>query len=166
MLFWAFFFFLPFYPTNNPENYNLEKIYKIPGDIILLQMCTIRSYDLWFLRYKTWWTEFFVNLQLFLPFDPPNNLKRSGDNIILHLFTTNDIVWCMFPEIWSAIDNTLSFWATFCPFTQLTTPKIKTWKKMKKARRYYHFTLVYHKWRSHVCYGYRMYGSWDMQHNR
>ena len=47
------FFFLPFYPTNNPENYNLEKIYKIPGDIILLQMCTIRSYDLWFLRYKT-----------------------------------------------------------------------------------------------------------------
>ena len=29
--------FLPFYPTNNPENYNLEKKYKIPGDIILLQ---------------------------------------------------------------------------------------------------------------------------------
>ena len=50
-----------------------------------------------------------------------------------------------FSEIWSAIDNALSFWATFCPFTQLTTPKIKTWKKMKKARRYYHFTLVYHK---------------------
>ena len=95
-----------------------------------------------------------------------NKQKRSGDNIILHLFTTNDIAWCMFPEIWSAIDNALSFWATFCPFTQLTTPKIKTWKKMKKARRYYHFTLVYHKWRSHVCYGYRMYGSWDMQHNR
>ena len=31
--------FLHFYPTNNPENQNFEKIKKIPGDIIILNMC-------------------------------------------------------------------------------------------------------------------------------
>ena len=34
--------FLPFYPTNNPKNQNLEKMKKTPGDIIL-QMCTIND---------------------------------------------------------------------------------------------------------------------------
>ena len=28
--------FLPFYPTNNPENQNFEKIYKTPEDVIIL----------------------------------------------------------------------------------------------------------------------------------
>ena len=45
------------------------------------------------------WTECFVILSNFLPFDPPNNpksqnsekmKKTSGDIIILHLHTTND----------------------------------------------------------------------------
>ena len=44
--------------------------------------------------------------------------------------------------------NLLSFWAIFCPLTLLTTWKIKFWKNEKNAQRYYHFTFVYHKWRS------------------
>ena len=37
----------------------------------------------------------------------------------------------------------------FWPFTPLTTKKIKIKKKQKNARRYCHFTYVYHKWRSY-----------------
>ena len=36
--FWAI--FLPFYPTNNPENQNFEKINKAYEDVIILYMCT------------------------------------------------------------------------------------------------------------------------------
>ena len=35
--------FLPFYPTNNPKNKNLEKRRKTPGDPIILHMCTIND---------------------------------------------------------------------------------------------------------------------------
>ena len=34
----------PFYPTDNPENQNFEKIKTNPGDIIILHMCT-KAYD-------------------------------------------------------------------------------------------------------------------------
>ena len=33
-------YFLPFYPTNNPKNWNFEKMKKPPGDIIILHKCT------------------------------------------------------------------------------------------------------------------------------
>ena len=33
--------FLPFYPTIDPENKNLEKMSKKLGDVILLQICSI-----------------------------------------------------------------------------------------------------------------------------
>ena len=44
-LWWKFFFvildcFLPFYPHNNPKNQDFQKMKKIPGDIIILYMCT------------------------------------------------------------------------------------------------------------------------------
>ena len=35
--------FLPFYPTNNPENQKFEKMKKTFGDIIILHMCTIND---------------------------------------------------------------------------------------------------------------------------
>ena len=42
--------------------------------------------------------------------------------------------------------NFLSFWASFCPFSPLTTQKIKILKKWKKRLvRYHHFTQVYQK---------------------
>ena len=32
--------FFPFYPRNNPENQNFEKMEKTPGDVIVLHKCT------------------------------------------------------------------------------------------------------------------------------
>ena len=32
--------FLPFYPPNNPEKQNFEKMKKPSGDVIILHMCT------------------------------------------------------------------------------------------------------------------------------
>ena len=48
--------------------------------------------------------------------------------------------------------NFLSFWTIFCPFTPLTTRKIKILKNGKKPWRYYHFTHVYDKWQSNHLY--------------
>ena len=42
-----------------------------------------------------------------------------------------------------------SFWTVFCPFTLLTTRKIKILKNEKNTWRHYHFTNVYHKWQSY-----------------
>ena len=41
----------PFYPTDNPENQNFEKIKTNPGDIIILHMCT-KAYDQ--MKYGSW----------------------------------------------------------------------------------------------------------------
>ena len=49
----------------------------------------------------------------------------------------------------------------FSLLTPLITQKIKILKKWKKAWRQYHFTHVYHKWKS-----YMMCGSWDMERDR
>ena len=103
-----------------------------------------RSYDVWLLRHKAWQTEFFVILGHFLPFNLPNNLKNQNfekmkkekmlkDIIILHLHTTNDDH--MMYGSWDLEHNRqnfLSFWTIFCPFTPLTTRKIKILKKWKK----------------------------------
>ena len=35
-----------------------------------------RSYDVWFQRYKVQKTKFFVITGHFVPFDPPNNIKK------------------------------------------------------------------------------------------
>ena len=41
--------------------------------------------------------------------------KTSGDIIILHMYTINDIIWCMIPEIWSTIDR-ICHSGPFLPF--------------------------------------------------
>ena len=57
-----------------------------------------KSYEVWFLRYGATQTEFFVILDHFWPFYPPNNpynqnfekmKKGSGDAIIFHLCNKN-----------------------------------------------------------------------------
>ena len=45
--------------------------------------------------------------------------------------------------------NFLSFWTVFCPFTPLTTPKIKILKNEKICWRYHHFTHAYQKSQSY-----------------
>ena len=94
-----------------------------------------------------------------LPPPSPNNPKNQhsekmkktiGDIIILHMHIKNDnhMMYGSW-DIKRNKQNFLSFWTIFSPFIPLTTWKIKTLKKWKNAWRYYHFTHVYHKWRSY-----------------
>ena len=92
--------FFALFPPNNLKNQNFEKMKKPPRDIITLHMCTINENHM---MYGSWdmelVTEFFVILDHFLHFYPPNNPKNknfqkikqpSGDIIILHKCTIND----------------------------------------------------------------------------
>ena len=136
--------FLPFYHPNNPKKQKFEKMKKAPGDIIILHKCTINDNHM---MYGSWDTKFykqnfFVILDHFLPFYPSNNPKNqnfekmkntSGDIIILQKCTINDNhmtygSWDMKRDG----QNFLSFWTVFCPFTPLTTQKIKILKHWKK----------------------------------
>ena len=47
------------------------------------------------------------------------------------------------------IQNFLSIWAVFCPFTPLKTWKIRILKKQKNTWRHHLFTLVHHRWQSY-----------------
>ena len=65
------------------------------------------------------------------------------------------IIWCIVPEIWSAMDIIFChFWTIFCPFASKQPGKSKLWKnEKKKNKRYYHFTHVHHKQQSYnVCF--------------
>ena len=129
----------------------------------------LRSYDVWFLRYKMWQTEFFVVLGHFLPFYPTNNpenqnfenmKKKLGDIIILLMCTVNDNhmmygSWDMARD-WQMF---LSFWIIFYPSTSLTTKKLKFWKNEKKPGD----IIILHMYS--INYNHMMYGSWDMEHN-
>ena len=55
--------FLPFHPSNKLKNQNFEKLKKIPGDIIILHMCTINDNHM---MYGSWDIE--CNGQNFLSF--------------------------------------------------------------------------------------------------
>ena len=80
--------FLPFYHPDNPKNQNFEKLKKTCGDIIVLYMCTINDNQMmYYCMYYTWDIEFnrqiffvifFVILDCFLPFYPPNNPKYEN----------------------------------------------------------------------------------------
>ena len=40
IVFCHFAYIFPFYPTNNPKNQNFERTKKMPGDIVILHLCT------------------------------------------------------------------------------------------------------------------------------
>ena len=92
--------------------------------------------------WSMWWTEFFVILDCFLPFDPLNNpknqnfekmKKRPEDIIILHMSNINENhMKYGSSDIELSRQNFLSFWTIFCPLTSLTTQKLKILKKNKK----------------------------------
>ena len=59
--------FLPFYHPNNPKNQSFEKLKKMPGDTIILHMCTINynrmMYSFWGIKrdgqkFLSFWTFF------------------------------------------------------------------------------------------------------------
>ena len=117
-------------PPNNSKNQNFEKKKTIPVDIIILDMCTINY------NYKmcgSWDTEcdrqiFFVILDHFLLFYPPNNPKNQNfekmkkmprDIIILHKCTKNhdDMLHCSWDMMHDGCKSCFLFWAISCPFT-------------------------------------------------
>ena len=119
------------------------------------------SYDVWFLRHGMQQTDFFVILNHFLPFHLPNNLenqnfekkkneKKPADIIILQMCTLMTITSCMVSEIWSVTDRIFCCvgpFFFFCPFTPLTTLKIKILKRWKNPlEKFSRYTHVYHKW--------------------
>ena len=149
--------FLPSLTTQ--KNKNFEKIKKIPGDIIILHMCTINhNYTVYgSLEFKRDGQIFLSFWTIFCPFTPPKNLKnqtfekmknRPGDIIILHKYTKNHyhMLYCSWDTMRDKCNSYFLFWAIFCPFTPLKTHKIKIKKKNgKNIRRYHHFTHVYQK---------------------
>ena len=119
--FWTI--FCTFTPLITQKVKTLKKILKTPGDIITLQMCTMNDNHMMYEHLE-----------------------------ILSLYTCvlwMTITWCIVPEIWSVTDGTFCHFGPFFPFNPLNNLKIKNFEKMKKNTwRYYHFTHVYHKWKS------------------
>ena len=127
-------------PPNNPKNQDFTEMKKAPGDIIILQMCSINDNHV-IMFPQTWSTTdrifchfgpFFVLLQKW---------KKDLQIIILHMCPINDNH--MMYSSWNMEcdgQNFLSFWTIFCPFTFLTTQKIKilqNWKKLLEILSFY-----------------------------
>ena len=161
------------------KNFNIYNVafkkWKTPGDIIILQLCTKNRDDM---IYSSWDIECdrmkMVILGHFFPFTLlPKNLKNqnfekvkntSGDIIILRMCTKNHnhMRYGSWDTEWDR-QNFLSLWAILCLFTLQSTWKIKILKKWKKkAYRYHHFTLDYHRGQSSdVCF--LRYGGWQTE---
>ena len=89
--------FLSFYPNNNPENQNFEKMEKKPEDTILLHKCNINHDHMLYCFWDTMCADvififhFGLFFQSFTPQQPTKSkLKkweknRPGDIIILHM---------------------------------------------------------------------------------
>ena len=138
---------------------------KTPGHIIILHMCTINDNHI---MYGSWDIEH--NIQIFCHFGPyfallpPITTKKSkfwktekkttGDIIILHkcIKNHNHMLYCSLDMACNGCNCYFSFWVIFCPFTSLTAWKIKNLKKWKNSWRYHHFTIVYQKSWSYICY--------------
>ena len=131
-----------------------------------------QSYDVWFLRYEAWQTEFFVTLDQFLPFYPHNNPKNQnfekmkkcpGDIIISRKWTKNH--YHMQYGSWDMARNECKCYffilGYFLPFyLPNSTKKSKFKKNEKNTRRYHDFTIVYQKSWSYVILLPR-YGVWQ-----
>ena len=141
------------------QKIKIFKKWKNHLEILSFYTCVSWMTIIWWVVPEIWIVTFCVILDCFLPFYPPNNPKNQnfekmrkthGDIIILHMYTKNDNH--MMYDSWDIErdrQNFLSFGTIFCPFTLLTTWKIKIFKKWKNAWRYYHFAQVYHKWQSY-----------------
>ena len=139
--------FLLFYssPLTNQKIKILKKMKKLPGDIIILQRCTINDNPM---MYGSWDTKhdrqnFFSFWIIFLPFYPPNNLKNQnfekmkkmpGHIITLQRGTKNHdhMLQCFLDMEHNRCNCYFSFWAIFLPFYLPNAPKKSKFKKMKK----------------------------------
>ena len=116
--------FLPFQPPDNPENQNV-KIEKITWRHYHFTHLyhTWQSYDVCFLRYGIWRTEFFVIFGILYRCTINDNYMMYGS--------------CDMERVGQ---NFLSFWTILCPFTPLKTWKtkiLKNWKKYQEISSFY-----------------------------
>ena len=139
--------FLPFWTPNNPENQN----FKIGNSTWWYYHFTHlhhkwQSFDVWLLRYGKQQTEFFVIMDLFLPFYPPMDSENQNflkwkkkkrrrkppeDIIILQMCTINDNhIMYGSGDMECNGQNFLSFLTVFYSFTPLK--KLKPFEKLKK----------------------------------
>ena len=123
------------------------KMWKIPADIILLHMCTyIKSYDVWFLRYKVQKTKFFVILdQFFCPLTLLTTQKNKNFEkitkylVILSFYTCVPQITIMMYGSWyirQNISRQTEFFVIlgyFLPFYHTNNPENQNLEKMKKA---------------------------------
>ena len=139
-------------PNNPKKNFFEKNMKKMPPDIIFLYIHVHhkwRTYDTWFLKYKVR-QKFSSFWAIFCLFNPLTTWKikiltlktTPGDIIILHISNINDNH--MMYDSWDKERNRsfLSFWIVLCPFTLLTTQKIKTLKKWKNHLKISFYTGV------------------------
>ena len=125
-------YFLPFHPTNDPENQNFWKTEKNTGRYYHFTYVYYKwqSSDVWFLRYGPQRTEFFVNPKNRnfekITKKPPKNLIF----IILHKCIKNQdhVLHCFWDTSRDRCNIYFSFWAIFCIFNPPHPPKLTTWK--------------------------------------
>ena len=132
-----------------------------------------KSYEVQFLWYEVRrkFLAFWAIVCLFNCLHPNNAEKQNfeemkkafGDVIILNLCNKkHDHMLYAYSDMWCRYIYIFSFQVIFCSFAPLLTPKIKIWKKCKKAPGdsfYMRVPLI-------ICILDMMYGSWDMKFNR
>ena len=106
--------FSPFDPPNNSINQNFEKMKKMPGDIIILHLCTTNDNHV---MYGSWYMEhgrIFCRFGYFLAFKTTNRpknqnfekwKKRQGISSFYTCAAEIMITWCTVPEIWCTTDG-------------------------------------------------------------
>ena len=129
-----------------------------------------QSYDVWFLRYGVWQTEFFSTMDHFMPFYPLWTQKikilKKWKNTWRYYHLTNVYHKQQSYHVWFLrygvrLTHFFVILDSFLPFTPLTAQKIKIKKKWKKMPG--DIIIL------HTCaknYNQMMYGSWDMVCNR
>ena len=115
-------------PTS-PKNQNFEKMKKIPGDIIILDMCS-KNYDQ--MMYSPWdmvrdacnYFSFWATFCPFIHYQPKKSkLKKTkknkpGDIIILNVCTKNydQVLYASWDMVCDRCNCYFSFWTIFSPF--------------------------------------------------
>ena len=111
-----------------------------------------RSYDVWFLRYKVWQTEFFVIWVIFCPLLTTRKIKilKKWKKIWRYYHFTLEYHKRHHMKYASLdMECNRQFFLSFWAITLLMTQKLKFAKNIKKSWRYYLFTHVYYKLRSY-----------------
>ena len=115
-----------------------KKKKKTPGDIIILQKCTINDnhmiYGSWDMKCTR--ENFFLSSWAIF-YHPPNSLKNKNFKKVKKVpkMCTNNHdhrLYCCWDMARDGCNCYFSFWVVFCPFTLLTAQKMKISKKWKK----------------------------------